>query len=338
MRNLGTPVTNVEQMGALAARSKFAAPVQEYKQALEIQKEIIALEQQLANKKEADDQHARRVKDARAVLDIEMKIAREQARGGKDDSATINKFRDELNVIQLTAQVQDQLKVSQAEALKIAVQKVSAERAAADAIKAQAEAERKKSQLYNPQELAAQLRAEALRAAGRDKEAAALERRIRVVNEAKRIESATGLDPARAMQIAERREKTRARDDFRQGMTGSSSLYNADGSKTGRRINARIEGGWEDSRERARQRLLQNETRRREALASRGPAGMNEFWALQRGEVGQLPGASRLGEAAFGVRQAQNDSRTAPAPTVALSAREMEVLIAIKDGILKLAP
>lgn len=330
----------VDGLGELAAahaksgnRTAEMSVLKQYKEALAIQQQIDDLQSKAdsENKKTADDQ--RRLKDTRAVLDLEVKIAKEQARTGKDDGAEVQKFRDQLNVIQLTAQLQDQLKLSQAEALKIAVQKVSAERAAAEAIKAQAEAEKKKSQLYNRQELAAQLRAEALRAEGKNKEADALERRIRVVNEAKRIESATGLDPARAMQIAERREKMRAHDE-RSGDDWTG------GDRPRRRINAHIDGGANEARNRARQRIIDSEQRRQESIAKQGPRGLNEFWALQRGEIGDLgrkTGMSAMGGQYFGGQHAQNAQRQSSAPaTVNLSAREMEVLMQIKEGILNL--
>lgn len=112
-------------------------------------------------------------------------------------------LQKEIADVQKTAQqsaqqAADKLRATQVQALM---------QMQAKAIDQQQEDTAKKKQLFDQQELAAIMRAEELRATGHTKEAAAQERRIRLVQDAKRIE-ATGIDAPRAMQIATQRDQT----------------------------------------------------------------------------------------------------------------------------------
>lgn len=281
------------------------AVLKQYKEALAVQKEIDSLQKSLDEKKSADtkksEEDKRRVAQTRAVLELETKIAKEQAKSGKDDNKAITAFRDELNVLQLSAQIQEQLKTTQAEALKIAQEKVGAERAAAIAIKAQATAEKSKQQLRSRQELAAEMKVDSLRAAGKDKEADALERRIRLVREAQRIQQETGLSERQSAAIARQRiadqEKAEARAARAAGL--------ASGDMPRRKITRGTRGDQDpDGRYGLAGRPGGTMTKFSGPLSQGGPlsknGGIDGFNRLQSGEAGELgrlmgPSARHLG-------------------------------------------
>ena len=148
-----------------------------------------------------------------------MKIAREKASSHKEDNATIAAFRDQLNVLQLTSQLEDRLHLQHKEAVQMAREKVAAERAATDAIQGQVKAEEARKRLRNRQEMAAEMRADALRASGRIREAEAQEKQIKVARMAQQIETTLGVTEARALQIARNKIDLEERGH----QTGSSS-------------------------------------------------------------------------------------------------------------------
>lgn len=169
------------------------AAIDAEKRQLEIGKQIVDLRKE----QEQDQQTSARVQEARAVMDIEMQIVREQAQSGDLDNAKIAAFRDQLNVLQLSEQIQNQLRLTESDALKMAREKVSLERTAASIAK-------DKLQARSLQDLEAEMQIEALRAAGKNKQADAQERMMRVTREARSMES-MGIDSARARMMAETR-------------------------------------------------------------------------------------------------------------------------------------
>lgn len=283
------------------------------------------------NDREADRERdeAKRIKQMREELDIETKIAREQVRTGKDDTRTIQNFRDELNTKQLTAQLQEQLKIGEKEALKMAKEKVMTERAATDAMQAQVKAEEAKKQLRSRQELAAEMRVEKMRAEGDTRGADAQERQIRVAREAQEIQQRTGYDEAKAMAIARERVATQERAEKRErrNQRGGGSWSDDDVRP---RISAHIKGSQDEIRAR-------NNARSREGWTHPGardrdawqPSRMSEqSWGYQ--------GDTRAPAPMAGMAEA-NAAKTDTAPrTVTFGTREFETLQAIKVGIEKL--
>lgn len=178
-------------------------------QAKELEDQMAAAGQQTRDntikrddKRDKDNKDASALTAARQRFDLEIKIAKEKSRTGKDDGAAITAFQDELNTLQLTAQIQDQLKVSQGEALRLAREKVTAERAATTAIENQVKAGEAKKQLGGRQELAAEMRVDALRAGGHEQAAQAQERQIKIVREARSMQESLGMSEAQSLAIA----------------------------------------------------------------------------------------------------------------------------------------
>jgi len=169
------------------------AAIDAEKRQLEIGKQIVDLRKE----QEQDQQTSARVQEARAVMDIEMKIVREQAQSGDLDNAKISAFRDQLNVLQLSEQIQNQLRLTESDALKMAREKVSLERTATSIAK-------DKLQARSLQDLESEMQIESLRAAGKNKQADAQERMMRVTREARSMES-MGIDSTRARMMAETR-------------------------------------------------------------------------------------------------------------------------------------
>ena len=191
------------------------AAIDAEKRQLEIGKQIVDLRKE----QEQDQQTSARVQEARAVMDIEMQIVREQAQSGDLDNAKIAAFRDQLNVLQLSEQIQNQLRLTESDALKMAKEKVSLERTAASIAK-------DKLQARSLQDLESEMQIEALRAAGKNKQADAQERMMRVTREARSMES-MGIDSARARMMAE----TRIGNQDRINLAGSAGESDTRGGR-----------------------------------------------------------------------------------------------------------
>lgn len=172
---------------------------------------------------DSNRQAEERVKLSRETFELETKIAREQAASGLEENAKVQAFRDELNTLQLTAQLQDRLNLGQAEALKMARERVTAERAATESIQAQANAKQRHGEL---KDLTTQMRVDALRATGRDRAADKVERESRIQNEAQRIQEATGFSAedseGLARQHARNQERAQHREALRNWQRGGS--------------------------------------------------------------------------------------------------------------------
>lgn len=265
--------------------------------------------------RDKEREEAKRIKQMREELDIETKIAREQARTGKDDTHTINSFRDELNTKQLTAQIQERLKLSEKEAVQLAREKVNAERDAANAIRAQGMADKARGQLRNRQQLAAEMKVDSLRAAGKDEEADKLEKRIKLANEIQRIVAQTQLTEQQAAQIA----KKRLDDQERAAARAARAAGLSTGDTTPRKITRKHS---EDPDPNGRYGLA---GRPSGPLANVGPlsqhgpmtenGGINGFWRMQTGEYGMSSRPSNLGYGLMGdpplkAQQEQNAAGT----------------------------
>lgn len=181
---------------ALDLREKVGAVQQQMGQAND---EAVQARDKRDTETDNNREAAERVKLARETFDLETKIAREQAASGLEENAKVKAFRDELNTLQLTAQVQAQLNVSQKEAAKLARERVEAERAAFESIKAQTDAKQKYGAL---KDIATELKVDALRAAGRDKAADKVEREGRIQSEAESIQDATGFSGEKSESLA----------------------------------------------------------------------------------------------------------------------------------------
>ena len=280
-------------------------------------------------KRDKDKKESSGIAEAKTALDLEMKIAREKAASGKDDNAKIKAFRDELNTLQLTAQLEDRLHIQHAEALKMAKEKVAAERAATDAIQAQVKAEEAKKTLRSRQEEAAMMRVDKLRAGGHTREADAQERQIRVVREAQRIQATTKYSEAQAMAMAreriadQERAQKRANRDKRIGGGGGDDEVRS-------RISAHISGTQDQIRAR-------NNARSREGWTN-PLARDRDTW--QPGRMSEQSWGSR-GDARApapmaGMADANAAKDAASAKLVTFGSREFETLMAIKTGIEKL--
>lgn len=279
-------------------------------------------------KRDKDKKDAAGIAEAKQVLDLEMKTAREKQASGKDDTAKINAFKDQLNVLQLTSQIEDRLHLQHSQAVKMAKEKVSAERAATDAVQAQVKAEEAKKTLRSRQELAAEMRVEKMRAEGDDKGADAQERRIKLVREAQRIEDETHLGEARSMALARERIANREKDEKR---AASERRLSGDGEDSRPRINAHISGSQDEIRARNNARSLEGWThpgaRDRDAWT---PSRMSEqSW-------GNTGSSLKTPEPMAGMAEANAAKDAAVPKTVTFGSREFETLTAIKAGIEKL--
>jgi len=165
--------------------------------AIDAEKRQLEIGKQIVDLRKEQEQDQQTVQEARAVMDIEMQIVREQAQSGDLDNAKIAAFKDQLNVLQLSKQIQDQLRLTESDALKMAREKVSLERTSASIAK-------EKLQTRSLQDLEAEMQIESLRAAGKNKQADAQERMMRVTREARSMES-MGIDSTRARTMAETR-------------------------------------------------------------------------------------------------------------------------------------
>lgn len=209
-------------------------------------------------KRDKEKKDASGIAETKEVLDLEMKIAREKAASGKDENEKIKAFKDELNTLQLTSQLEDRLHLQHSAALKMAKEKVSAERAATDAIQAQVKAEEAKKNLRSRQELAAEMRVEKMRADGDNKGADAQERQIRLAREAARIQEETQLGEDKSMAIARERLETQEKAEKRANRERRIAGGDGEGSRS--RINAHISGTQAEIRGRNNARSLEGWT------------------------------------------------------------------------------
>ena len=284
-------------------------------------------------KRDKDKKETSGLAEAKQALDLEMKIAREKIASGKEETAKIKAFRDELNTLQLTAQLEDRLHLQHAEAVKMAKEKVAAERAATDAIQAQLKAEEAKKTLRSRQEEAAMARVDKLRAGGHTREADAQERQIRVVREAQRIQSTTKVSEAQAMAQARERIADQEKAQRRAGRNqrNSGGLFGGGSDDDVRpRISAHISGSRDQVRARALARSQEGWTN---PLArdrdTRKPGRMSEQSWDYRGDA-------RTPAPMAGMADANAAKDAAAGKTVTFGTREFETLTAIKAGIEKL--
>lgn len=178
----------------------------------------------------------------RQAFDLETQIARAKAQSSGVENATVRAFQDQLNTLQLQAQVREQLNLSESESLKLAREKVAAERAAANAVKTSAQASASKD---IGQDLAV-LRAQA---AGKEELAKQLQREIDIQREAKNIVDQTGVSEQKALQIA--REKAQLKQQIEQRVSGASEgggRYDSEGRRADgrKKIDAGIGGNAAD--------------------------------------------------------------------------------------------
>lgn len=266
IRNPGVSINGVGDMGSLAAASKHAAPVEEYKKALEIQREISALEKSMADA--AKSKRQREVEEIRALLEK-------------------TKHQQE----------QDQKQQEQ--------------------------------QTRSKNELAAEMRIDALRAQGKKEMAEIEQRRLDIAREAFQIQQQTGLSEQQSLMLA------RQRDAMRAAMGGGDAA--ARDTKARVFTEADRQAGWTHPSIRAGKARL---------MGSAGGSGLDQHFSNQR-NASQWEMAQRQPSqwqqlqnraAGFDQRQSANapDSKSSGTPTINLGAKEIETLMAIKDGILAL--
>lgn len=215
-----------------------AATLGRLQEVLKLEKEIQSIHESGAKDAEKTATEKARAEAARQVLDLETKIAQGKAAAQGEETDKVRAFQDQLNALQLSAQIQSQLNISQEKALQLAREKVSAERAAASAAKAAAQGEVRRDA---GEELAV-LRAQA---AGKEDLAKQLQRQIDIEREAKRLTDEAGLSEQRALRVA--REKAQLKEQIagREKSSGQDSRYDADGKREDGRhkIDARIDRG-----------------------------------------------------------------------------------------------
>lgn len=254
----------------LKLREQVGAVQDQMKQANEAaQQEMDKVDVKMERKREAEE----RVKLAREIFEIEAKIAREQAAAGMQENAKVRAFQDALNVLQLTAQIREQLNVKEAEAARLAKERVASERGVEEAVKA-------REQLTARQNLSGQMRVDALRAAGRDKEADKKEREMRLNAEARAIHEQTGLGEQESARLARQHLEDQERADERRqgGPRKIRGVSNRDLDHDRYGLSGRASGHLYESRTLARHAPLTEN------------GGLEGYQKLQRGEIGNLGG------------------------------------------------
>lgn len=213
-----------------------AATLGRLQEVLKIEKEIQAIREAADKKSTQAAADEMKLDLARKSFALQTQISQAQVASAGVENATIKAFQDQLNTLQLQAQIREQLKLSESESLRMAKEKVAAERAASEAAKTAKQGEAKKDL---SQDLAV-LRAQA---AGKEELARKMQQEIDAQREAKRIAEETGMSEQQALRVA--REKVQLKQQIEnQGKSDGDLRYDSEGRRADgrKKINARIEG------------------------------------------------------------------------------------------------
>lgn len=208
------------------------------KEAVAVQEKLSGLTENMRNKAAQESQDAaesaKEVRFKREILDLEIQINKAIVESGDEESLRVTQLQDQLSIKQRAKELQQSLNISEAEALSIATQKVTAERAISDAIK-----QRQRQSAVG--EMGEELQIMRELAAGHQAKAQQMQRELDIRREAKRIMDETGLSEQKALEIA--REKAALQDAINKRQR--NSRYDEEGRRhtDGRkRINAHISG------------------------------------------------------------------------------------------------
>lgn len=285
-------VADMEKLAALQQQQGdpigAAKTLERLKQAQVIQQQINEAGRRVGEKQAETDKAAVEVAFKREIFSLETQINAARSAAGETDSQMVKALEDQLAVKQLAMQLQETLNYSAAEALELAKQSVTVERAAAEA---KANAERQKQRGQAAGDLYAELMILRAQAEGRGQLADQMQRELDIRREAKRIAEETGMSEQRALEVA--REKSRLQqlaDSSRskKDAVSASPRYNEDGTRISdgrKKIDATIDTA-KTMRERdglytsgttkadqARQRVEEQKAKFNEGLYS--PAGRN---------------------------------------------------------------
>lgn len=212
--NQAGQVNSIGDMENLAALQRkqgdpvgAAKTLERLKEAQAIQQRINEAGSKQAEKKADAGKAAEELAYKREIFALEGLIQGAIARKGTAESSIVKALQDQLAAKQLAKELQDTLNFSSQEALKLAQQRVTMERAAAEA---KSNADRQKQQGQAAGDLYAELSILRAQAEGRTALAEQIQRELDIRKEAKRIAEETGISEDRALQIA--REKVRLQE------------------------------------------------------------------------------------------------------------------------------
>jgi hypothetical protein len=118
VRNVGTSISGVSDLAGLAAGAKTAAPVEEYKKALELQQQITTLSDTMATQAQA-----KRKQEAEAIARQLEQMKNEQERTDKEQAAQSrakNELHAEIRIDQLRAAGKESMAAIEERRLRIA--------------------------------------------------------------------------------------------------------------------------------------------------------------------------------------------------------------------------
>jgi hypothetical protein len=262
VRHTGTAINGVSDLAGLAAGAKHAAPVEEYKKALELQQQIKQLSDNMATQAQA-----KRKQEAEAIARQLEQMKTEQERTDKEQAAQ-NRAKNEL---------------------------------------------------------AAEIRIDQLRAAGKENMAEIEERRLRIAREALQIQQATGYSEQQSLMLARQRDAMRAA----MGMDGDGKRS----TKARMFTEADRQAGWTHPSQRAGKARMMgglDQHFRNQQTAS-------DWEMLQRG-AGQWQQLQQRGMAPVSALQTTNaakqDAASAKASsTVNLGTKEIEIFMQMRDAL-----
>jgi len=278
------------------------ATLKTMQEALKITQELAALSDKMAEdsakmreeaagEAKAAWEKGRRVQVAKQEAQLEDEILRAKVEAGGQDSAAVRAKEDELAAMRLARQMEDAGIAAGQEALELAKKRVAQERALSDLLELQTRQRERQDRLQAAMMEGEDLRVLELRAAGRDKEADAEERKLRIARETRRLMQEMNVDEQKARDIATRKEAAREKIDAQQSggrkkIKGFSQALNYDAFGLAGRPSGPLSGGSGSLSDR----------RPGNIPAHMMGGGVSDFWALQNGTKGSLPGKSAAAE------------------------------------------
>lgn len=221
--NLGKDVSSPAALQALAdAQAKggqaaaAADTLARLQEILDVTEKIEAANKRLAETAATEAERQRGVEFSRQQQQLETQILQAKVAAGGEDTAAVQALEDKLAVMNLARQIEDAGVATGKEALRLAQASVGANRELATLQERQLKNQEALRSAAAAQAIVNDYRVLQLRAAGKDDEAARLEKEIRLRLEAKRIMEETNVSAARAMQIAREMERVRTAAEARQ--------------------------------------------------------------------------------------------------------------------------
>jgi hypothetical protein len=181
-----------------------AKTLEALKEALDLQERLAAVSKKM--RAEATDAAVAKQETTfrREIFRLEAALQKAVAETGDAQSAKVKALEDELAVKRLAVELQDTLSLSEADALKLAKDRVAFERQAGES---QDRRQRQSSQREATEALFAEMQILRAQSSGRQELAQKLQRELEIRRETKRIIDDTGISEEKALALA--REKDR---------------------------------------------------------------------------------------------------------------------------------